>query len=150
MLTLVVAAFTAAGVVHAAGSANRVATVTLGKRFDPIEVDSVVEPVLTPLGLTRLSGKAQDRAIGPTEMSLYPALGYAPGFPSLYFQGTDGLSVLIFADRSLDCVRISVTDWTQTPDRRVIPTIHTIATALAKHYGSNLKHYSDLQCLHAL
>jgi hypothetical protein len=83
-------------------------------------------------------------------MSWYGALGYVQGNPSLYYEGNGSISVLIFADRSLNCVRISVTDLTQAPDQRIIPTISAIATALSKQYGAAMKHYSDLQCLHAL
>jgi hypothetical protein len=150
-LTLLVVLSTAPWIAYAAGgSANRLATVTLGKRFNPTEVDAVLEPVFTPLGLARVSGRAQDRALGAPELSWYGALGYAPGIPSLYFEGSGALSVLIFADRSLNCLRISVTDMTQAPDQRVIPTINTIVNALSKQYGADMKHYSDLQCLHAL
>jgi hypothetical protein len=135
---------------YAVGSPNRVATVSLGKRFSPDEVGSVLDPVLMGLGLQRLSEKAQNRAIGTSEMSWYGALGYMQGSPSLYYEGSGSLSILIFADRSMSCLRISVTDMTQPPDQRAIPTISAIIAALSKQYGSALKHYSDLQCLHAL
>jgi len=132
------------------GSPNRVATVSLGKRFDAAEVAKAVDPALAPLGLSRLSTKEQNRALGPAEMSWYGALGYVPGNPSLYYEAGGGLSVLIFADRSLNCVRISVTDMSQSPEQRIIPTIGAISAALAHSYGTAFRHYSDLQCLHAL
>jgi hypothetical protein len=132
------------------GSANRVATVSVGKRFDPDEWGATVDPVMMPLNLKRLSGRDQSRAIGGPEMSWYGALGYVAGNPSLYYEGPGGLSVLIFADRSLNCIRISVTDLTEPPDKRVIPTISAIGSAIAGRYGTAMKHYSDLQCNHAL
>jgi len=139
------------------GSTNRVTTVSqgkqsvsLGKRFDRDELVAVVDPALAPLGLTRLSERAQDHALGPPEMSWYGALGYVQGSPSIYYQGEGGLSVLLFADRSLNCIRISVSDWTQPMAQRVIPTINAIATALSKRYGAAMKRYSGLECLHAL
>ena len=150
-LILLVVVLGVAGAGHAgSGSANRVLTVTIGKRFNPGEVATVVDPTLRPLGFERLSEKAQYRAIGAPEMSWYGALGYVQGNPSLYYEGKGSISVLIFADRSLNCVRISVTDLTQAPDQRIIPTIGAIATALSKQYGAGMKRYSDLQCLHAL
>jgi hypothetical protein len=82
LLTLLMVALAAAGVGLAGnGSANRVLTVSLGKRFNPDDVATVVDPVLAPLGLERLSEKAQNRAIGVSEMSWYGALGYAQGSP---------------------------------------------------------------------
>ena len=132
------------------GSPNRVATVSLGKRFDPGELGAIIDPALAPLGLKRLSEREQSRAIGGPEMSWYGALGYVQGNPSLYYEATGGLSVLVFADRSLSCIRISVTDLTQAPDQRILPAINAIGAALSNRYGSAIKHYSDLQCLHAL
>jgi len=150
LITLLAGLLASVGTGYAVGSPNRVATVSLGKRFSPEEVGTVLDPVLTGLGLQRLSEKAQDRAIGPSEMSWYGALGYMQGSPSLYYEGSGSLSVLIFADRSMNCVRISVTDMTQPPDKRIIPTIGAVLTALSKQYESSLKRYSDIQCLHAL
>ena len=152
LVTVLIVLSTPVGTGYAgSGSANRVATVSLGKRFNPDEVGTAVDPALTALGLHRLSQKEQNRAIGAPEMSWYGALGYAQGIsPSIYYQGSGDLSVLIFADRSYSCVRISVTDLTQLPDQRIIPTINAIVGALSKQYGAGLKHYSDLQCLHAL
>ncbi len=42
------------------------------------------------------------------------------------------------------------TDMTQPPEQRTVPTTGAIVAALPKQYGSALKHYSDLKCLHAL
>jgi hypothetical protein len=148
---LLVVLLGATAAVHAdRGSANRVATVSLGKRFNPTELGAIIDPALAPLGLKRLSEREQYRAIGGPEMSWYGALGYVQGNPSLYYEATGGLSVLIFADRSLSCIRISVTDLTQAPEQRILPAINAIGGALSNQYGSTMKHYSDLQCLHAL
>jgi len=150
LVTLLAVLLASVSTGYAGGSPNRVLTVSLGKRFNPEEIAAVVDPSLTPLGLQRLSEKSQSRAIGPSEMSWYGALGYVQGSPSIYYEGAGSLSVLMFADRSLKCIRISVTDMTQPAEQRVIPTISTVAAALSKQYGSDFKHYSDLQCLHAL
>jgi len=150
VLLLVVLLSTAASVYADRGSANRVATVTLGKRFDAGELGAIIDPAMAPLGLKRLSEREQYRAIGGPEMSWYGALGYVQGNASLYYEGTGGLSVLMFADRPLSCVHISVTDLTQAPEQRILPAINAIGAALSTRYGNAMKHYSDLQCLHAL
>jgi len=118
------------------GSGNRVATVSLGKRFDRAEVIAAVEPVLGPLGYTRVADY----------VASVPGVTYETGGGIR----TGGAMALISADRSLQCVSISVTDFTRLPEERIIPTINAIATALANRYGTAMKYYSDGQCLHEI
>jgi hypothetical protein len=149
MLLVVLAAAPVAGY---AGSekTRRVAVFTLGKRFDPEEIATVVGPALASLGLEGLSEKGQVRTIPISEVWWYGSLGYTRGIPSLYYQGSGGLFVLIFPNRLMNCMRIAITDQTRPPDERVVPTVKAIVSALSKQYGPGLKAYSDVECLHAL
>ena len=123
------------------GSGNRVATVSFGKHFDRGEVISIVDPALTPLGFTRLPDSARDQTLASV-----PGVTYETGGGIT----KGGVMAFIFPDRSLNCVTISVTDFYQLPEQRILPAINAIATALAQHYGSAMKNYSDGQCLHVI
>ena len=147
---MVVSAAAFGGGVTDRSNTHRVAIFTLGKPFNAGELATVIDPALAPFGLKRVPEKDQDRAIPYSETWWYGSLGYAPGTASLYYDGGNAPLVLIFADRSMHCVRISISGRTHAPDERIVPTFKAIVTALSKQYGSDLKPYSDLQCLHAL
>lgn len=123
-------------VIAGRGSGNRVATVSFGQRFDRAEVVATVDPALSPLGYARL----------PDSAASMPGVTYETGGGIR----TGGARAAIFPDRSLQCVTISVTDFTRLPEERIIPTINVIATALANHYGTAMKYYSDGQCMHEI
>lgn len=125
----------------ARGSGNRVATVSFGKHFDRAEVIAMIDPALAPLGFTRLPDSSRDQTLASVPGITYEAGG---GLRN------GGVMAFIFPDRSLDCVTISATDFSQLPEARVLPAINAVAAALAKHFGSALKFYSGGQCLHAI
>jgi hypothetical protein len=124
------------------GSVNRIATVSIGKHFDKsaiAEVTAAVDPVLAPLGFARMSEDEQKRTFGYTDnpAAFYKAEGQA-------------FASLMTARGDLDCIAISVTDFTRPPEERIVPVINAIAGSMMKLYGSATKFYSDSQCLHAI
>jgi hypothetical protein len=124
------------------GSANRIATVSIGKHFDKsaiAEITVVVDPVLAPLGFVRMSEEEQKGTFGNTEN------------PAVYYKAEGQAFAYVMAYwRNLDCIAISVTDFTRPAEERIVPAINAIASAMLQRYGSAMKFYSDGNCLHVI